>query len=160
MLHLARSECGLIACIKVLNSFLFLFFFYLYKLDEGCVHGACLGPLLITAWGLSLVFSSSFRFMAWITAISLASFFWFLASNSNLNQTKETTVQFCSRYNRRQATVCPFTRLWTYRLQSRCTAKEPCSSSYLFLIILCTIASVVRLFPLSTVRSIPFLRGS
>lgn len=92
--------------------FLFFSFFHLYKLDESCVHGACLGPLLITAWGLSLVFSSSFRFMAWITAISLASFFWFLASNSNLNQTKEITVQFCSRYNRRQATVCPFTLLW------------------------------------------------
>ena len=31
---------------------------------------------------------------------------------------------------------------------------------YLFLIILCTMASVVRLFPLSTVRRIPFLLGS
>lgn len=44
-------------------------------------------PLLSTACGLSFVFSSSFRFIAWITAISLASFFWFRASNSNLNQT-------------------------------------------------------------------------
>lgn len=31
---------------------------------------------------------------------------------------------------------------------------------YLFLIILCTMASVVRLFPLSTVRRIPLLLGS
>lgn len=37
-----------------------------------------------TACSLSLAFSSSRRFMAWITAISLISLFWFLASNSSL----------------------------------------------------------------------------
>lgn len=39
---------------------------------------------------------------------------------------------------------------------------DPAGSSdyHLFLIILCTMASVVRLLPLSTVRRIPFLLGS
>lgn len=58
---------------------------------RAAVYGACLRPLLSTACGLSLVFSSSFRFIAWITAISLASFFWFRASNSNLNQSAKAT---------------------------------------------------------------------
>lgn len=41
-----------------------------------------------------------------------------------------------------------------------CQRWQELCSSHLFLIILCTIASVVRLFPLSTVRRIPFLLGS
>lgn len=135
------------------------------KLDEGSVYGVCLMPLLSTACGLSFVFSSSFRFIAWITAISLASFFWFRASNSNLNQTMGVTehkTNFLIQHkpNSVRSFHSEKTRVEEYTRHIFCQCWQVLCSSHLFLIILCTIASVVRLFPLSTVRSIPFLLGS
>jgi len=43
---------------------------------------------VFSPYSTACALSSSCRFMAWITAISLASFFWFLASNSNLARNK------------------------------------------------------------------------
>lgn len=121
-------------------------------------------PLQSTACGLSFVFSSSFRFIAWITAISLASFFWFRASNSNLNQTVGVTEHKPISWFSTSQTLSVHFTLRRRMLKSTCATCCQCwqvlCSSHLFLIILCTIASVVRLFPLSTVRSIPFLLGS
>lgn len=85
--------------------------------------------------------------MAWITAISLASLFWFLASNSNLESNGREDAR------RRESLIhCYVLLFW----------RGCCFLGFfnLFLIILCTMASVVRLFPLSTIRRIPLLLGS
>lgn len=88
----------------------------------------------------SFIFSSSRRFMAWIIAISFASFCWFLASKCSLGHISRAIRTGVGR--------------------RRVAHQQGGATCHLFLMILCTMSSVVRLFPLSTVRRMPLFFGS